>query len=161
MGNMKDLIDFLVEITENTDISDDPEWHILRPLSSSEIRLLQDIDEAWHALEILKSCTLQLLTPERRKHVRSRWDFTDKELELLGRLMLARDVFLATRDAFWSLLIYEFRRYHQLQLDRDKETILGRGHLRLGSPIAKQNLEPVGNPDKDELSELARLLGEK
>jgi hypothetical protein len=154
---MNDLIDFLVEITENSlDHIEQDEWGALRPLSASEVRQLWDIDEAWAELEVLKAEVQYLLTPERRQAVHSRHDLTDEELELLGRLMLARDVFQATQNAFWSPLKYEFRSYEQLMLDTDKATVMGRGNNR----NAVRVLEPVGAPDQDEMARLARLFGE-
>src|SRR5690349_13477917 len=105
---MNELIDFLVEITENSlDNIEQDEWMVLRALSASEVRQLWDIDEAWAELEVLKAEVQCILTPERRSAIRSRHDLTDEELELLGRLMLARDVFQATQNAFWSPLKYE------------------------------------------------------
>jgi len=154
---MNDLIDFLVEITENSlDHIEQDDWVVLRPLSASEVRQLWDIDEAWAELEVLKAEVQCLLTPDRRQAVHSRHDLTDEELELLGRLMLARDVFQATQNAFWSPMKYEFRNYEQLMLDTDKATVLGRGNNRQVLRI----LEPVGAPDQDEMARLARLFGE-
>jgi hypothetical protein len=154
---MNELIDFLVEITENSlDHIEQDEWTALRPLSASEVRQLWDIDEAWAELEVLKAEVQYLLTPERRQAVHSRHDLTDEELELLGRLMLARDVFQATQNAFWSPLKYEFRAYEQLMLDTDKATVMGRGNNRNVVRV----LEPVGAPNQDEMARLARLFGE-
>ena len=154
---MNELVDFLVEITENSlNLIEEEEWVVLRPLSSQEVRQLWDVDESWAELEVLKAEVECLLTPERRAAIQSRMDLTDDELELLGRLMLARDVFHATQNAFWSPLKYEFRNYEQLMLDSDNATIMGRGNNRPSDSL----LEPVGKASRDEIQRLARLFGE-
>ncbi|MBW3623050.1 MAG: hypothetical protein KY468_06515 [Armatimonadetes bacterium] len=154
---MNELTDFLVEITENSLHNiDHDEWTELRPLSGQEIRQLWDIDEAWSELEALKAEVEMLLHPERRQQIRSRRDLTDTELELLGRLMLARDVFQATQNAFWSPLKYEFRQYEQLMLDTEKTTVLGRGNNRSITRV----LEPVGVASDEEVRLLSRLFGD-
>lgn len=154
---MNELIDFLVEITENSlDKIEENDWAPLRSLTSQEVRQLWDIDEAWAELEILKAEVECLLTKERRGEVHTRLDLTDEELELLGRLMLARDVFQATQNAFWSPLKYEYRNYEQLMLDTDKGAVLGRGNNRRFGSV----LEPVGHANDDEMKRLARLFGE-
>ena len=158
---MNDLIDFLVEITENSlsQIEQD-EWITLRPLTSSEIQQLWDIDESWAELEVLKAEVQCVLTSERRTAINNRHDLTDEELELLGRLMLARDVFQATQNAFWSPLKYEFRNYEQLMLDTDKAEVMGRGDNRVALVTTPRALEPIGAPNEDEMKRLARLFGE-
>jgi hypothetical protein len=155
---MNELTDFLVEITENSlhHIEQD-EWAELRPLSGQEIRQLWDIDEAWAELEALKAEVEMLLSPERRKDVHSRRDLSDVELELLGRLMLARDVFQATQNAFWSPLKYEFRDYEQLMLDTDKTMVMGRGFNRQRA----RTLEPMGVATEEEVRLLAKLFGDR
>ena len=156
---MNELTDFLVEITENSLHNiEHEEWTELRPLSGQEIRQLWDIDEAWAELEALKGEVEYLLSPDRREKIHSRRDLTDTELELLGRLMLARDVFQATQNAFWSPLKYEFRQYEQLMLDTDKTTVLGRGHNRVPSPVSVPTLEPIGSASPDEIRRLELLF---
>ncbi len=158
---MNDITDFLLEITENSLASiDNDEWEELRSLTPQETHQLRDIDEAWNELETLKAEVKKLLTPERRRAVRSRRDLTDDELELLGRLMLARDVFQATQNAFWSPLKYEFRQIEQLMLDTERRLAMGRGYNRSGRQDLNLALEPVGIPSAYEMKELARLFGE-
>ena len=157
---MNELTDFLVEITENSLHNiEQEEWVELRPLSGQEVRQLWDIDEAWAELETLKSEVEYLLNPERRARIRSRSDLTDTELELLGRLMLARDVFQATQNAFWSPLKYEFRQYEQLMLDTDKTAVLGRGHNRVPSLAHALEREPVGKASPEAIRRLEMLFG--
>lgn len=157
---MNELTDFLVEITENSlHHIEQEDWTELRPLSGQEIRQLWDIDEAWAELEALKAEVEYLLSADRRTRIHSRRDLTDTELELLGRLMLARDVFQATQNAFWSPLKYEFRQYEQLMLDTDKTTVLGRGYNRAPSFAPETALEPIGDASPDEIRRLELLLG--
>jgi len=155
---MNELVDFLIGITEHSlNNIEQEEWIALRSLTRAEVRQLWDVDEAWAELEVLKAEVECLLTAERREDIHSRMDLTDEELELLGRLMLARDVFHATQNAFWSPIKYEFRHYEQLMLDTDKAAIMGRGHNRPDdSP-----LEPVGKASADEIQRLARLFGDQ
>ena len=160
---MNELTDFLVEITENSlNNIEHEEWVVLRSLTGQEIRQLWDIDEAWGELEALKAEVELLLNPERRDHIRSRRDLTDQELELLGRLMLARDVFQATQNAFWSPLKYEFRNYEQLMLDTEKSAVLGRGNNRVApTSMLEPVLEPMGVVHEEEIRRLASLFGER
>jgi hypothetical protein len=155
---MNELIDFLVEITENSQHNiENEEWEALRPLTPAEISQLWEIDEAWAELEVLKAEVQCALTEERRASIRSRHDLTDEELELLGRLMLARDVYQATQNAFWSPIKYELRAYEHLMLDTEKAAILGRGNNRKN---LHRPLEPVGLPNAEEIERLTQLFGE-
>lgn len=159
---MNNLAEFLVGITEKSlDRIEEHDWVALRPLEDREAIQLWGIDKAWVELDSLRSEVESLLTPNRRSAIRSRVDLTDLELEILSRLLLTRDVFHATQNAFWSPVKYEYRGYEQLTVDRETLFLMGRGSNRGGPRVlAPHSLEPMGVASDEEMKALARLFGD-